>query len=352
MKKKARSDGILRRSKKWAFSQNIRSLIIAGKKDLIEQARGGGQPNINQDILKQFRLPFPSFHEQNQIVRYLDWQNSRLNKLINAKKKEIALLEEQKQALISQAVTKGLDPHAPLKDSGIDWIGQIPEHWEIKRIKNLFSLRDERNYRPLNEVNLLSLYASKGVLEHSQIDKIRGNKASNADNYKLVYRDDIVVNIILCWMGAIGRSSFNGVTSPAYDVYKPNNGVNCNYYHHYFRMKNFSGECYKVGRGIMDVRWRTYSEDFTNIKVLTPPINEQSKIAEYAEKISGHTNKLIEVLTHYVSFLQEYRTRLVADVVTGQIDVRHIAIPNYETVTETIDQPETDEDSTICTEDQ
>lgn len=102
----------------------------------------------------------------------------------------------------------------------------------------------------------------------------------------------------------------------------------------------------------MDVRWRTYSEDFTNIKVITPPINEQSKIAEYAEKISNRTSKLVEILTHYVSLLQEYRTRLVADVVTGQIDVRNITIPNYETITETIDQPETDEDNAICTEDQ
>lgn len=83
--------------------------------------------------MKTIWLPVPPKEEQEQIVRYLDWQNSRLNKLINAKKKEIALLEEQKQALISQAVTKGLNPHAPLKDSGIDWIGQIPEHWEINR---------------------------------------------------------------------------------------------------------------------------------------------------------------------------------------------------------------------------
>ena len=118
-------------------------------------------------------------------------------------------------------MTQGLEKNVPMKDSGVDWIPyKIPLHWNIKKIKHLFQLRDERNYKPLSEVNLISLYTNLGVVQHSDLKKTTGNKAQNADGYKKVYANDIIVNIILCWMGAIGISKYNGVTSPAYDVYK------------------------------------------------------------------------------------------------------------------------------------
>lgn len=97
------------------------------------------------------------------------------------------------------------------------WFGETPPSWDIKRIKALFSLRDERNYLPLSEVNLISLYTSIGVVQHSDLTHTTGNRAQNADGYKIVKPDDIIVNILLCWMGAIGHCAYDGVTSPAYD---------------------------------------------------------------------------------------------------------------------------------------
>ena len=183
-----------------------------------------------------------------------------------------------------------------MKQSGIDWIGEIPDDWKTRQIRYLFSLRDERNYKPLSEVNLISVYTDKGVLQHSDIEQTTGNKAQNADGYKHVYKNDLVVNIILCWMGALGISDFDGVTSPAYDVYAPKdlNTILPKYYHYLFRTPQFNGKCYTEGRGIMQMRWRTYSSEFKSIKVPLPPKATQQRIAEYLDKKVSEIDSIIE----------------------------------------------------------
>ena len=209
----------------------------------------------------------------------------------------------------------------PMKDSGIEWIGEIPEEWKVQRIKTIFSLRDERNYLPLEEVNLISLYTDLGVVQHSELEKTTGNKASNADGYKLVYENDIVVNIILCWMGAIGRSAYSGVTSPAYDIYVPSNDIDCRFYHHYFRTTGFSGDCYKRGRGIMAMRWRTYSDQFRDIKVVVPSLNEQREILKYLNEKCDQIDMLIERKRKLLDELESYKKSVIYEYVTGKKEV-------------------------------
>lgn len=149
---------------------------------------------------------------QHRIAAFLDRRCAEIDAVIERTKATIEEYKKLKQAVITEAVTKGVRGPRTMKDSGIEWIGEIPETWNVVRIKNLFDYRNERNYAPLEEVNLISLYTDKGVVQHCDLEETTGNKASNADGYKLVYEDDIVVNIILCWMGAIGRSAYNGVT--------------------------------------------------------------------------------------------------------------------------------------------
>lgn len=208
-----------------------------------------------------------------------------------------------------------------MKDSGIEWIGEIPVEWEERRIKTLFNLRKERNFSPLEEVNLISLYTDLGVVQHSELEKTTGNKASNADGYKTVYRDDIVVNIILCWMGAIGRSEYNGVTSPAYDVYIPRNEVLSKFYHYYFRTKGFSGDCYKRGKGIMAMRWRTYSDQFRDIRVVYPSLEEQREIVNYLDQKCAAIDELIAKKEQYLSEIENYKKSLIYEYVTGNKEV-------------------------------
>lgn len=210
-----------------------------------------------------------------------------------------------------------------MKDSGIEWIGEIPEDWEVRRIKTLFQLRNEKSFKPLNEVNLISLYTDKGVLQHSEIEYVAGNKASNADGYKCVYEEDIVVNIILCWMGAIGRSSYNGVTSPAYDIYKPNVCTNSSFYHYYFRTNGFNGECFQRGRGIMLMRWRTYSEDFMDIKVCYPPLVEQQKIADFLDKKCSEIDSVISKTRETIEEYKKLKQSIITEVVTGKVKIEN-----------------------------
>lgn len=209
---------------------------------------------------------------------------------------------------------------AELKQSGIDWIGEIPNDWETRQIRYLFSLRDERNYKPLNEVNLISVYTDKGVLQHADIEQTTGNKAQNADGYKHVYKNDLVVNIILCWMGALGISDYDGVTSPAYDVYAPNdlNKVFSKYYHYLFRTPQFNGKCYTEGRGIMQMRWRTYSSEFKSIKIPLPPLSEQKKIAEYLDKKCTEIDSIIFEAKKSIDEYKTWKQSVIFEAVTGK----------------------------------
>jgi len=191
------------------------------------------------------------------------------------------------------------------------WYGNIPDRWASHRIKALFDLRDERNYLPLSDVNLISLYTNIGVRQHSDIEHTTGNKARNANGYKLVYQDDIIVNILLCWMGAIGRSDYHGVTSPAYDVYTPKQGVNAHYFHYLFRTPLFSQQCYKVGKGIMSMRRRTYSPQFRNIEVPVPSFTEQEQIVRFLNRKVSGINILINHYKKEIVALIELKSKLI-----------------------------------------
>lgn len=207
-----------------------------------------------------------------------------------------------------------------MKDCGVAWLGKIPKNWSVTRIKNLFELRNERNYDDLENVNLISLYTDKGVVQHSDLEKTTGNKAVTADGYKIVRQGDIVVNIILCWMGAVGRSDYNGVTSPAYDIYLPLNDTNSEYYHYLFRTSQFNGECYRYGRGIMMMRWRTYSDEFRAIHIPFPPIDEQIKIVNYLRKKEKQIDALIANQQAQIEKLKQYKQSLITEVVTKGLD--------------------------------
>lgn len=277
---------------------------------------------LNQDLIKNALLVVPPIKEQKIIATYLDQKCGQVDTLIANVQTQIEKLKAYKQSLITEVVTKGLDPTVPMKDSGVEWIGEIPEHWKINRIKNLFELRNERNEEAdLSKVNLISLYTDLGVVQHSDIVETTGNKAVTAEGYKIVRKNDIVVNIILCWMGAVGMSKYDGVTSPAYDIYRPLEGTNSEYYHYLFRTYRFNGECYRYGRGIMMMRWRTYSTEFRSINIPCPPIEEQKKIVTYLNDKILQIDKLIDIKQSKIEKLSEYKKSLIYEYVTGKKEV-------------------------------
>lgn len=288
--------------------------------DVEAHSVGISYPAINNSNLMDLKFALPPVAEQINIANYLDTKCAKIDSIIEKQQAIIEKLKDYKLSIITQAVTTGLDANVAMKDSGMDLCEAIPINWKTSQIRYLYRLRDEKNYLPMEEVQLLSLYTDLGVFPHGEQEE-RGNKAVTVEGYKNVHKGDIVVNIILAWMGAIGMSNYDGVTSPAYDIYIPQKDVESRYYHYMFRTKAFSAECYKYGRGIMAMRWRTYSSEFKSIKVPVPPLAEQVAIADYLDSKCAFIDKTINDRLGAIEKLQEYKKSLIYEVVTGKKEV-------------------------------
>lgn len=301
-------------------------LVRSCYKEEFKRISGGireGQWDLSPEAFANTLALLPPLVEQKYIANYLDIQCSEIDATAEDIQKEISLLEEYKKSVITEAVTKGLNPDAEMKDSGIEWIGEVPKHWVTIRIGNAFSIRNERNYLPMEQVQLLSLYSGKGVFPTGEEGTTnRGNHAQTVADYKIVKKNDIVVNIILAWMGSLGISNYNGVVSPAYDVYIPNEEkVVPHYYHYVFRTSGIANECYRYGRGIMMMRWRTYSSEFKRIHVPFPPLEEQQQIADFLDSKCSEIDAIIADKKRQLDILADYKKSLIYEYVTGKKEV-------------------------------
>lgn len=275
--------------------------------------------SITKAILKNTNVWLPNSDKQLEIASFLDQKTTEIDQAIAIKEQQIALLNERKQIVIQKAVTQGLDSNVPMKDSGVEWIGQIPEHWEIIKVKNLFKLIIEPAPKN-NDLELLSVYTDIGVKPRKELEE-RGNKASTTDGYWKVKKGDIIVNKLLAWMGAIGLSNYDGVTSPAYDILRATKPLNPYIYHLLFRSPTCSAELKKHSRGIMDMRLRLYFDKFGDVLVPYAPIAEQNEIIKYIEVEEQKINAGIELINQQIEKLKEYKTTLINDAVTGKIKV-------------------------------
>ncbi|SDH94075.1 type I restriction enzyme, S subunit [Proteiniclasticum ruminis] len=283
-------------------------------------AWGTIRKTLSRDDFKETPVVLPSIFEQKRIADFLDNKLIHIDEIIDKTKSTIEDYKLLKQSIITEAVTKGLDKNVEMKDSGIEWVGMIPKHWEVVKIKHLFDVINERNE---NEgAILLSLFTALGVAPRSEMED-KGNKASTVINYKIVKKGDLIVNKLLAWMGAVAFSDYNGVTSPDYDVYrlKRNSNAFKQYYEWYFRFTNFKDDCYKYGRGIMMMRWRTYSSEFKMIDIVNPPYSEQVEIYEYLKLKVREIDSLIEKKNRLLLELETYKKSLVYEYVTGKKEV-------------------------------
>lgn len=282
-----------------------------------------GQWDLPANGFENIYIILPSFVEQQRIADFLYEKCAEINNLASDIEKQIEILEKYKKSVISETVTKGLDPDVEMKDSGIEWIGDIPQAWDTIKIGHIFSLRNDKNTLPEDKVQLLSLYTGIGVFPTgSEYTKASGNHAQTVEGYKIVKKNDIVVNIILAWMGALGISDYDGVVSPAYDVYIPNmEKIIPHYFHYVFRTSGIAGECYKYGRGIMLMRWRTYSSEFRQIQVPYPSLIEQKKIADYLDEKCNEIDILIKNKQKQLKTLEQYKKSLIYEYVTGKKEV-------------------------------
>ena len=218
---------------------------------------------------------------------------------------------------IANAVTKGLNPDAKMKDSGISWIGEIPEHWEVKKIGLLFVERREK----VSDKDYPALSVSKQGIT-PQLDT--AVKTDNGDNRKKVCKNDFVVNSRSDRKGSCGVSPYTGSVSLINIVLSPRKNIEVQYFHHLFRSNNYIEEYYRIGRGIVADLWTTRYSEMRNIFVPLPPQDEQQAIVAYIEEKCEKIDKLASELQSEIDYLKEYKQRLIADCVTGQVNVQNI----------------------------
>ena len=263
-------------------------------------------------------VPVPPLPQQHAIARYLDGETARIDALVAEKVRLLSLLVEKRQALITRAVTRGVNPGVSFRDSGVAWLGDVPAQWDSRKIAWLFRERDQRG-RP--DLPLLEVSLSSGVVRREFSGERIENTAADHGSYKVAWRGDVVFNKMRMWQGAVGVAPVDGLVSPDYVVAEPTGPLSSEYSGLLFRVPAFSAECTRRSHGIVWDRLRLYWDGFREIQVPVPTLSEQIAIVNHVRARTSVIDELICVADTSVTLLQERRTALIAAAVTGRIDM-------------------------------
>ena len=279
--------------------------------------------HFTKEKFDALRIPLPPLPEQRAIVRYLDHVDWRIQRYIEAKEKLITLLQEARQATIHRAITRGLDPDVPFRPSGVDWLGDVPAHWEVRRAKYLYREVNERSSTGAEE--LMSVSHKTGVTPRKK--NVTMFRAETNVGYKLCRPGDIAINTMWAYMAALGVARQVGLVSPSYNVYRSIDGeqMNPDYIDPLLRTETYRTEYLVRSTGITVSRLRLYPESFLDIPLLYPPVEEQAAIAAHLGKATAGIDAAIDSARRQVELMREYRASLIAHVVTGKLDVRAAA---------------------------
>lgn len=269
------------------------------------------------------RMPvlLPPLPEQRTIAAFLDAETSKIDGLVSEQRRLIELLKEKRQAVISHAVTKGLNPDVKMKPSGIEWLGDVPEHWECVRNKAVFREVDDRS--KTEEGELLTVSHITGVTPRAEKD-VNMFMPETFVGYKQCLRGDLVINTMWAWMGALGCTQCDGIVSPSYNVYRPKD-VDLlwpDYYDDLCRVPSHRTAIKSRSKGVWESRLRLYPDAFLGMSMPLPPFDEQQAIAAFVDCQTSHWDSLASEASRAIELLQERRTALISAAVTGKIDVR------------------------------
>ena len=293
------------------------------------QANGVTRFGLSQNAVKSIWLPVPPISEQVAIVGFLDQMDWRIQEYIRAKQKLTVLLEEQQQVMIHDAVTGRIDvrtgkPYSMYKPFGVGDLDEIPKHWDCRPAKRHFREIDERSATGLEEE--LSVSHLTGVTPRSEKNVTMFKSESNI-GHKTCMSGDLVINTMWAWMSALGMARQVGLVSPSYAVYRPISGslLNRDYAELLLRSTPYQAQFRMLSTGIRPSRMRLYPEVFLRVSLVCPPPEEQVAIIAFVESKLVNADRASDTLRNEVARLQEFRTRLIADVVTGKLDVRGAA---------------------------
>lgn len=322
----------------------VRDKDIVNQFVLASKGVGSIQRQIYVPYMKTVVLAVPSRDEQNQIVCYLDWKISGMNRFIDQKKKEIKLLQELKYTRINQLITKGISK-AEMIESNVDWMGKIPSSWDVHCIKQHFRIKKRIAREEGYDVFSIT---QKGI-RIKDVSKNEGQMAQNYANYQFVYPGEFAMNHMDLITGYVDIASSFGVTSPDYRVFILTDTDNyyARYYLRVFQIGYKRRIFYKFGKGAANQgRWRLPKDRFYTYKIPVPSYKEQIMIADKCDKIEKDIDFMIRELEMEIRTIEELKTKIIADVVTGKVDVRNVVVPDYiveEKMLEECDRMENDE---------
>lgn len=332
-------------SNNYYYAYALREMARAGFIQSLYRGIRERSSDFRFDVFERQYLPVPPRTEQDQIVRHLDWQVSKINRLIAAKREKIALFEELKTHQTTDAVLHGVKQYKKYIET--QEFGRIPAHWQIYQNKRLF--RERVEHSKMGAETLLSVSKHYGVKPSADLTKDEQfatiKPALSLAGYKVVHKNDLVMNIMRARNGSYGISAYNGIVSPAYCIYYVTKNCNVKYLHYFLRTPHVKSLFETYSSGIAEHRRRLYPEDFLRLASVLPPIEDQNEIVEYIEQSLVKYDEVIANLKRQIACLQDMKTRLISDVVTGQIDVRGIKVPDDEYINNEITEEEFEEES-------
>ena len=274
----------------------------------------GVRQGLNFDEFAKLMVYSPSDTEQQRIADFLDRECGKIDGLKADIQAQIDTLEQYKRSVITEAVTHGLNPSAPMKDSGIPWVGKTPKYWKVGRIGGLYELRNQK----VSDKDFMPLSVTmKGILPQLET----AAKTNDGDNRKLVRVGDFAINSRSDRRGSCGISDYDGSVSLINTILKPRNRMNAKYYNWLFHTPMFADEFYKWGHGIVDDLWTTNWSEMKRISIPLPPLDEQQEIADYLDNKCAEIEQIIADKKMQIETLDGYKKSLIYEYVTGKKEV-------------------------------
>ena len=278
----------------------------------------GLRQSLSWEDIKYLLLPIPPKEEQEAIVSYLDKVTADIDKAIAAKERIIVSLEERRKIIITEAVRHGINPETPMKDSGIDWLGEIPAHWEVIRIKYLLNEKKVRSKTGAEEP--LSMSQRKGLIPTKMMGVIPNLAASYVDA-KLVSKGDLVFNKLKAHLGVFNVSEYDGLVSPDYAVYNTTGKADLKFLEYIFKTPNCINEFKKLITGVGAGLSRLYTADLYSIYCAIPPIDEQLAIRNHIVNQTKAISEAIDQCQSIIDLLRERKNIIINETVTGKVKV-------------------------------
>lgn len=280
---------------------------------------GGVRKILNFDELKRQYFVLPPLDEQQRIAEFLDRECGKIDGLKEDIQSQIDTLEQYKRSVITEAVTHGLNPSAPMKDSGAGWMPLIPLHWKADKLK--FHLR-QRGIKNQIDKQVLSLYREYGIVPKDSRDDNHNVTSEDVSDYRYVRVGDFVVNKMKAWQGSVAVSNYEGIVSPAYFVYEFSDDlINKRYFHYLMRNKTYATEFRRLSGGIREGQWDLPSEALNNTIILLPSLDEQQEIADYLDNKCAEIEQIIADKKSQIETLDGYKKSLIYEYVTGKKEV-------------------------------